>query len=295
MSLERCCWPALAWLMVSTAQADGANRHSATVTVQGDENDNRQWLSKLAVPLADHAWLQASIGRTELAGAAASDSQTVGAALGAGNASLDAAVEFAQRRGDARFKQRDWAATLNWHGASGGLGADAFLRSARGTSQSSSPSDGVFAPPTTTTVRESVSSQGFGLHGHLVLTPQATVFGGAMRYRHDFTVDANATQTAAPLSSLLGMPAGLSGVWRDQAYIDRSYRIGGRYRLPNAAVSAQYFRDRISNTGAASSTAQLQAEFFLAGHWLVSPMVGLSYVDSNQQVGFGGLTVGYVW
>jgi hypothetical protein len=294
MSLERCYWPALAWLMVSTAQADGTNRHSATVTVQGDENDNRQWLSKLAVPLADHTWLQASIGRTELAGAA-SDSQTVGAALGAGTASLDVAVEFAQRRGDARFRQRDWAATLNWHGASGGLGADAFLRSAQGTSQTTSPSGGVFAPPAITTVKESVSSQGFGLHGHLILTPQATVFGGAMRYRHDFTVDANTRQAETPLSSLLGTPAGLSGVWRDQAYIDRSYRLGGRYRLRNAAVNAQYFRDRIANTGAVSSTVQLQAEFLLAGHWLVSPMIGLSSVESHRQVGYGGLTVGYAW
>jgi hypothetical protein len=31
-------------------------------------------------------------------------------------------------------------------------------------------------------------------------------------------------------------------------------------------VNAQYFRDRIANTGAASSTVQLQAEFLLAGH-----------------------------
>jgi hypothetical protein len=221
--------------------------------------------------------------------------QTVGAALGAGIASLDVAVEFAQRRGDARFKQRDWAATLNWHGASGGLGADAFLRSAQGTSQTTSPSGGVFAPPTDTTVRESVKSRGFGLHGNLVLTPRATVFGGAIHYRYDFTVDANATQTETPLSSLLGTPAGLSGVWRDQAYIDRSYRIAGRYRLPNAALSAQYFRDRIANTGAASSTVQLQAELLLAGHWLVSPMIGLSSGDSQRRVGYGGLTVGYAW
>jgi hypothetical protein len=153
----------------------------------------------------------------------------------------------------------------------------------------------MFAPPAITTVKESISSQGFGLHGHLALTPQATVFGGTMRYRHDFTVDANATQTGAPLSSLLGTHAGLSGVWRDQAYIDRSYRIGGRYRLPNAAVNAQYFRDRIANTGAASSTVQLQAEFLLAGHWLVSPMIGLSSADSQRRVGYGGLTVGYAW
>jgi hypothetical protein len=295
MNLERCCWPALAWLVISTAQADGTNRHSATVTVQGDENDNRQWLGKLALPLADHAWLQASIGRTEFAGASASDSQTVGAALGAGTASLDVAVEFAQRRGDARFKQRDWAATVNWHGARGGLGADAFLRSAEGTSQTVSPSGGVFAPPTITTVRESVTSRGFGLHGNLDLTPRATVFGGAMRYSHDFTVDANAPQTGSPLSSLLGTPAALSGVWRDQAYVDRSYRIGGSYRLPNAAVNAQYFRDRTADTREVSSTVQLQAEFLLAGHWLVSPLVGLSYVDSDRQIGYGGLTLGYAW
>ena len=272
MSLERCCWPALAWLMVATAQADGTNRHSATVSVQGDENDNRQWMSKLAVPLADHAWLRASIGRTELAGAVAGDSKTVGAALGAGTSTFDAAIEFAQRRGDAHFEQRDWGATLNWHGARGGLGADAFLRSA-----------------------ESVRSHGFGTHGNFALTPQATVFGSAMHYRYDFSVDTEATQPGTPLSPLLGTTAGLSGVWRDQAYIDRSYRIGGSYRLQTAAVSAQYFHDRIANTGKVSSTVQLQAEFLLAGHWLVSPMIGWSSGDGYRQVGYGGLTLGYAW
>jgi hypothetical protein len=158
-----------------------------------------------------------------------------------------------------------------------------------------SRSDGVFAPPAPTTVRESVRSQGFGVHGNFAPTPQATVFASAMHYRYDFSVDTNATQTGTPLSSLLGPTAVLSGVWRDQAYIDRSYRLGGRYRLPNAAVNAQYFRDRIANTGAVSSTVQLQAEFLLAGHWLVSPMIGLSSVESHRQVGYGGLTVGYAW
>jgi hypothetical protein len=295
MSLERRCWPALAWLLASTAQADGTNRHSATVSVQGDENDNRQWMSKLAVPLADHAWLRAGIGRTELAGAVAGDSQTIGAALGAGTPTFDAAVEFAQRRGDAAFKQRDWGATLNWHGARGGLGADAFLRSAHGTSQTISRSDGVFAPPATTTVRESVRSQGFGVHGNFAPTTQATVFASAMHYRYDFSVDTSATQTGTPLSSLLGPTAVLSGVWRDQAYIDRSYRVGGSYRLRSAAVSAQYFHDRIAVSGEVSSTVQLQAEFLLAGRWLVSPMIGWSSGDSYQQVGYGGLTLGYAW
>jgi hypothetical protein len=275
MRLERCCWPALAWLMVSAAQADGTGGYVATASAQADENDNRQWFSKLAVPLADHAWLQASIGRTELADEAAGDLQTVGAALGAGTASLDVAVEFAQRRGDARFRQRDWAATLDWHGERGGLGADAFLRSAEGTSQT--------------------SSQGFGLHANFALTPRAALFGGAMRYSHEFSVEANAPQPGTPLSSLLGTPPVLSGVWREQAYIDRSYRIGGSYRLRSAAVNAQYFRDSIANTGAVSNTVQLQAEFLLAEHWLVSPMIGLSSADSEQQVGYGGLTVGYAW
>lgn len=295
MNLERRGWPALACLLLSTAHADGAHRHSATLSLQGDDDDNRQWLGKLALPLGDHAWVQGSLGRTQLANAPAGDTQTVGAAVGIGGQTVDAAVEFVQRTGEARFEQQDWAAALNWHGPRGGLGADVFLRSATGTSKTTAGSAGVFAPPVTTTVGESVDARGFGLHGDFDLTPRVNVFAGAMRYRYDFSVDSTATGTGTPLSSLLGTTAALSGAWRDQAFIDRSYRVGARYRFQGAAVNAQYFRDRTANTGEVVSTAQLQAEFLLAGRWLVSPTIGYSSGGSSGQTGYGGLSLGFIW
>lgn len=295
MNLERCGWPALACLLLSTAHAEGANRHSATLSVQGDENDNRQWLGKLALPLGDHAWAQGSVGRTELATAPAGNTKTVGAAVGIGGQTLDAAIDFVQRTGDARFEQQDWAAALNWHGVRGGLGADVLLRSASGESKTTTGSGSVLAPPVTTTVRESADARGFGLHGDFDLTPRANVFAGAMRYRYDFSVDSIATGTSTPLSSLLGTTTALSGAWRDQAFIDRSYRIGARYRFEGAAVNAQYFHDRSANTGEVLSTAQLQAEFFLAGHWRVSPTIGYSSGGSSGQTGYGGLSLGFIW
>lgn len=294
--LERCGWPALACcLLLSTAHAEGTHGHSAMLTVQGDEHDNWQWLSRLALPLGDHAWMQGSFGSTELGTAPARNIKTVGAAMGIGGRTVDAAVEFVRRTGDGRFEQQDWAAALNWHGARGGLGADVFLRSAGSESTTTTSSGGVFSPPVTQTVRGSVDSTGFGLHGALDLTPRAKVFAGAMRYRHDFSFDSAAADPGTSLTSVLGIPAALSGVWRDQAFIDHSYRVGGSYRFEGAAVNAQYFHDRTANTGETLNTVQLQAEFLLAGHWLVSPMMGYSSGAHAEQTGYGGLSVGFIW
>lgn len=294
VNLERYRWPALACLMCSTVHADDTNRHSATVSVHGDENDNRQWLGKLALSVGDYSWVQGIVGRTELATARANDTSTVGVGFGMGGRTVSASVEFVQRSGDGQLEQQDWSAALNWRGARGGLGADLFVRSASSESNMTQ-SGGVLASAVNTTVRESVDARGFGLHGDFSLTPRARVFAGAMRYQYDFTADPAATAGNTPLSFLLGSDAVVSGVWREQAFIGRSYRVGGSYRFQNAAVSAQYLRDRTTRTDQTLDTMQLQAEFPIAGHWLVSPTVGYSSGGSLGHAGFAGLSLSFNW
>jgi hypothetical protein len=116
-----------------------------------------------------------------------------------------------------------------------------------------------------------------------------------MRYRHDIAVDSSATASNAPLSSLLGPDALPSGVWREQAFIDRSYRVGGSYSFKTAAVSAQYLRDRTTGTGEIVDTVQLQAELPIAERWLITPAVGYSSGDSLGHAGFAGLTLSVGW
>lgn len=294
MHLERRSWPALFCLMFSSVHADDANRYSAAMSVHGDENDNRQWLGKLALQLSDHAWVQGSVGRTEFATASANDVRALGAALGVGGPTVSAGVEFVQRESDGGFEQQDWAATLNWRGARGGLGADAFLRSARGESRVAQ-SGGAFQPPVTTTVRESVDAKGFGLHGDFSLTSQAAVFAGAMRYRYDFGASTAAPTSNTLLSFLRGSNAVFTGVWRDQAFIDRSYRVGGSYRFQDAAVSAQYLRDSTTRTAETLNTVQLQAEVPIGEHWRVTPSIGYSSGGSLGSAAFGGLSVAVNW
>lgn len=294
MNLERYGVPALACLLFSTVHADDTNRHSAAVSVQGDENDNRQWLGKLALSVGEHSWLQGIVGRTELGTAGANDTNIVGAGFGISGQAVSATVDFAQRRRDEQFEQQDWAATLNWRGARGGVGADLFMRSASGESITTQ-SRGTLLPPVTTRIRESVDSRGFGLHGDFSLTPQARVFAAAMRYRHDFAVDSATTGSNTLLSSLLGTDALLSGVWRDQAFIDRSYRVGGSYNLQSATVSAQYLRDRLSRTEQILHTTYLQADFPIAERWLVSPTVGYSSSAGLGHAALAGLSVSIAW
>lgn len=294
MNIERYSWPAFACLMCSTVHADDTNRHSATVSVYADENEARQWLGKLALPVGDHSWVQAIVGRTELATARAIGTSIVGAGFGVGGRTLSAGVEFVQRSGDGQFEQQDWSAALDWRSGRVGLGADLFVRSASSQS-STTQSGGVLAPPVNTTVRESVDARGFGLHGDFSLTSRARVFAGAMRYRHDFTAGPGATAGNTPLAFLLGSDAVLSGPWREQAFIDRSYRVGGGYRFQNAAASAQYLRDRTTGTSETLDTMQLQAQFPIFEHWLLSPTLGHSSSRSLGHAAFAGLSLGFNW
>jgi hypothetical protein len=284
----------LACLMLSTAHAGDLNKHSASLSVQGDENDNRQWLGKVAMPVGDHAWAQASLGKSELAAAGANDTRILGAAFGAGGQKVSAAVEFVQRKGDAQYEQQNWAATLDWHGMRGSVGADVSLRSANGQSTSTQTTGGVFGTPVTTKVKESVDGNGYGIHGDYALSSRVIVFAGAMRYRYDFDVSSTSTANTS-LFSLLGTEAATPGAWRDQAFVDRTYRVGGTYLLQDGAVSAQYFRDRVANTDETFSTLQLQGEFPLADQWSLSPTVGYSKGGSSAPVTYGGVNLRFSW
>lgn len=295
MNVERCGCLALAWLMLSSAHAGEANGHSAVLSVHGDENGSRQSLGRLALSLGDHIWLQGSLGQTEFGEAEPMDTSIVGAALGVRGDTISAAVEMVQRQGDARFEQQDWAATVNWRAARGGVGADLFLRSASSESTTTRPSGSVFAPPATTTVRESVDGKGFGLHGDFYVTPQVNLFAGAMHYRYDLNVDSTVAGDGTLLSSLFGSNAAFSGVWRDQALIDRSYRVGGSYRAGSAAVSVEYFRDWAAHGGDRLDTVQLQAEFAAAGRWLISPTLGYSSTGPSGSTAYAGLALGVNW
>jgi len=294
VNAERCRWLMLACLMLSTAHAGDFNKRSATLSVQGDGNDNRQWLGKVALPLGEHAWAQGSVGRSDLAAAGANDSKIVGATFGAGGKDISAAVEFVQRKGNARFEQQTWNATLDWHGIRGGLGADVSIRSANSMSATTTQTGGVFATPVTTTVRESADGKGFGAHGDLALTTRVIVSAGVMRYRYDFDVESS-TGTNTPLGSLLGTNVATPGAWRDQAFVDRTYRVGATYLLQGAAMSAQYFRDRIANSDANFNTFELQAEIRVADHWALSPTVGYSQGGALGNVAFGGMSLRFDW
>lgn len=275
MNLHR-CWPALTCLMMSNVQAAETHDSSATLSAQGDENDNRQWLGRIVLPLGEQAWVQGSFGKTDLAATETGDLDVAGAAFGFAAGATDAAIEFVQRKSDAQFEQQDWAATFTWHGARGGLGADAFLRSA---------SD----------ARQSADGHGFGVHADFLVTPQARLFAGAMDYEYEFSAEPVAPDNPGPLGSLLGTNVVPSVTWRDQAFIDRSYRVGASYRLPRAALSAQGFRDRIANAGEIVNTVQLQAEFLVTGHLAVSPIVGRSSGGSLGQASYAGLGISLNW
>jgi len=286
--LAVCC------LILATTEA-GAGTRSATLGMQGDELGNREWLGKLAVSLGEHAWVQGTFGGTDLALAGDGNRQLTGVGFGVSGQTFSAAVEFAQRTGDPQFKQQTWVAALDWRGVRAGFGLDALARSSDAQTTQTTQPGGAFSSAVTTTIKESANGTGFGIHGDWQLTTRARVFAGVMRYRYDFDIHSDATAPASPLSSLLGLNAIPAGVWRDQAFIDRSYRIGGKYHLQHASVGAQYFRDRVARSDATSSTWQLQADLRVGEHWLISPLIGYSSSAGSDATGYGGLSLNVRW
>ncbi|MBM0104933.1 hypothetical protein JM946_09240 [Steroidobacter sp. S1-65] len=282
-------------LATADAGASAAETRSATLGVQGDELGNREWLGKLAFSLGEHAWVQGTFGRTDLALAGAGNRRLAGAAFGLSGQTFSAAVEFAQRSDDARFKQQTWVAALDWRGVRGGFGVDALARSTDAQTTQTMRSGGAFSSPVSTTIKESANGTGFGIHGDWQLTARASIVAGLMRYRYDFDLRSDAAAPSSPLSSLLGLNAIPAGVWREQAFIDRSYRIGGKYHLQHASIGAQYFRDRVARSDATSSTWQLQADLPVGEHWLVSPLIGYSSGVGSDATGYGGLSLNLRW
>lgn len=277
------------------AAAEDALRHSVALSVIADESDNRQWLGKMVLPLGDFISIQANAGQAKFDGVPG-NTGIVGGALGADGGNIGAALEFTRRK-NATFELKDWRAVVNWRGAGGGLGIDAALRAADGgQSESTTQTNGLLGSTlTTTTTFESADGRGFGLHGHLDVTEQVRLFAGFMRYSYDFERTSTTSGSGnALLPSVLGGVA-VSGVTRDQALIDRSYQVGASYRLERHALSAQYLRDRVVQTGEILNTLQLQAEIAVGRQWAVTPLIGRSTSDRSGGVNFGGLGAAFRW
>ena len=85
MKIRAFGWCALFSVMLSTAHAADGNRYSTTLSVHGDENDNREWLGSVTLALGDHAWAQGSIGHGEFA---AGEMKIAGIGFGVGGRAL---------------------------------------------------------------------------------------------------------------------------------------------------------------------------------------------------------------
>lgn len=277
-------------LAAKNAGAAGEFRHTVSMSVLADANDNRQWLGKLVLPMGDHLWVQGHGGKTLLS--AAPDIHIIGTAFGIQGSTFGAAVEFTRRKQDA-FELKDWHGVFDWRGARGGMGADVFQRAADGESTSTSQTNGLLGSSVTTTSRESADGKGWGLHGYFDVTERVRLSGGLVRYGYEFESTSVSNEGNALLPALVATAT--SVVTRDQELIDRTYQAGVSYRVDGHAIAMQFLRDRVTRTGEMLNTYQLQAELDVGRHWSLLPLAGRSTSDRSGGVNFGGLGVTFKW
>jgi len=303
---------ALSLLMVdANAGSPNAGTTYVGISTLADSEQNRQSTAMLSLAFGNNWWAHVGAGKVRTQQATDSVNPTL-AAIGFGVAGqhLMFTLDASSRNDGDRYQQRDWSSTLYWHSEKVGVGIDGMHRNTevRGTVPVAvSQSNTVDVP-----VAQSLRGNGFGLHVNIDVTERLNVFLGGMDYHYATTTRQNGVVAASSgnpallntvVNNLLNNQPLLaqqlwvqtSGVTRDAAILQRSYKAGIGYRIARVALTAQYFNDRALASDDIVNTAELSAAVSLGKHWVVVPAIGSSNSSQSSNVTFGALTVNYGW
>jgi hypothetical protein len=276
----------------TSAVADEASPHPAyaALSISADDADNSSTVAEVGLPLGSHAWIHAGFGKSEAESEGPRDDEDLDAdamsvGLGVGGRRFEFSTNYVQRK-DGAFKQDDWAFAFDWRGERGGLGADAFVRSAEAETTTSVRARRL--QPRTIRIVESLDATGFGVHGDVDVGENLNLFAAAMTYDYD-----DVSSNHPYLSRLLFLNG--SGVTRDQAFLEKFFGVGATYRFSSVSLTAQYLRDEALETGDITNTGELAVLILLGDHWSLTPSIGYSASDLDGGIAYGGLVVGYHW
>lgn len=281
-----------ALLAAGLARADelapNADKRGLNLAVQRDGQHNQSAAAALSLPVGDHAWLQAGVGRSRSRDASTGDTyrpRQVAVGGGVAGRRWQASVNASQRRDGSALRQNDVAAALDWKPTDGvNVGLDATHRSgrARGT-LAGSP------------VEQRVRGHGVGLHGAIALTPRFSVYGATLRNRYT-TSTTQATDSGGGL--LAGVPLlqnRVSAINRDEAALDRSHQFGATWRASDRlALNGEVEQDRLHEGGSLRSV-QLKAAITAGAGWTLTPGVGRSRGPQGEGTNYGLLGASYAW
>ena len=259
--------------MADTPPAFDGMRY-ADASVQADDRHDLLAVTTLSLPVGEHAWVQAAGGKARSAEPAAVRRPAIlGLAVGAAGAGWQATLGATQRTAS-RFRQTDWASTLDWRHGGNVLGVDVTHRSSRASG--SAEAAGAFGASSTVPVQARIAGSGGGLHGTLAVSDHVSVYAAVARnhYRSS-TLQGGTTTAGGPLASnpllaraLLG---GTSVVNRDEVALDRNALVGATWRGSRTALSAEVATGQVYDGGGTLRSVAVKAAVDVAPRWRATP------------------------
>ncbi len=268
-------------------------------SVQADDRHDLQALTTISLPVGEHAWVQAG-GGTSHSEEPAGPRRPGILALAAGIAA--SAWQFtlgATRRSDAsRYRQTDWASSLEWHHDGNMLGLDLTHR--RSLASGTVTVANALGASTAVPAQARISGTGAGLHGTLAVNEHASVYAAvAGSHYRSGTQQAGTTSSGGPLASNPLLASALLGdtsvVNRDEAALDRSALVGATWRWSRAAVSAEYATGRVHDDAGTLRSVDVKAAIDVAPGWRVTPGLGRGTADQGGRATFASLSVTHAW
>lgn len=285
------CRPALAEEPGDTQAANAGMRY-VEAHVQRDARHNTAALGVLSLPVGERGWVQFGGGQTRLEATSAARRVSVfNAATGFIGDGWNASLAANRRNGGDALRQTDWDASVTWLGERFGVGVDGHHRDARGqgtTGTSPLPGD-------VTVEQQRLKGPGFGLHGHVQVTPGWRIHASGMHYGYKLSTQQGGGNGGTGLLAGVLQRTSASAVSRDEAALSRSFKLGSRHQIGAASVSAEWLADKVQDEPGTVRTLQVTAAIELAPGWTVMPTLGQTHSETHGGVFFGGIGAMHAW
>jgi hypothetical protein len=277
----------LAFSTLARAESAEIKGYSAALSTEMDDADFRELQAELAVPFGRTGWAQLDLGTTT-ASLADDDVNmtTLGLRTGFSTGNVDWRAMYTYREDGSSFTQHDLFGAFTYVASRGSVGLDVFYRSAEYESIASIQRR--FREPRSIRVVETTAATGIGAHGEIYLTRQVTVSSGVMLYDYDDTSNVPARLVQLERVSL-------SGVTRDEAYLEDSINLGVTYEFAMLSLGAIYYRDREVESSFVTDTAELYADVTLTEHWGFAAWIGHAMTADDAEITYGGARISVVW
>jgi len=261
----------------------------ATLSAEADDDSSHVLSGSVGLPLGRRGHLDLGLGRSRATLANAEEDSTFASIdVGLDTDRTRMQIGYAFRDDGDSFRQHDFRGQFTLVRGIGRIGLDLFYRDAQDETVTSV--ERRRRDSRSIRVIESMEGTGVGLHGSLDVSDRVRLFASGMTYDYNRDVDAPAFLSRFPRLSLR-----VTGVTRDEAFLDNTARIGVDYTFELATVSVTYIRDEEVDTHDITDTGELSADIPVGERWLLSPWLGYSSDDTEGGTASAGMSVSILW